>query len=726
MNITAMMRRAFMTSAALCVLASPVLAQDAGSEEQTQAQEGEGGVTLLDQITIVASKFSEDVYESLTATSVVNEERLEQRQPSNIAQILQGVPGVSTAGTQDRTGLGTSINIRGLQDFGRVAMITDGARNNFARNDHGSASAMWIEPELLKQVTIVRGPVSNIYGSGAIGGVAVFETKTASDFLYDDETMAGSVKLGYETNGSGFLTSVTGAIRPLDAFEGIANLTYRDRGDYKGGNGDRIDETSYDIIGGLAKTVIRPSQFQEVTLGFIGHSDDWREPGSVQQETSLDETILSGKYRYFGNPDMPLVDFTLSGYVNDTLMDQTSLGDTLRWDQVNGGFVLVPAGSTRSFGLTTTGFDTNNTSRFETDALRHTFTIGGDFFKDEVDVDDPLGGSYVYSPSGNRQAWGAFVQDKVEYSDWFELIGGLRYDGYKLKSVDGVYDAEDDRVSPRITLGLSPLERTSLRGIQFYGTYAEGYRAPSVIETLMTGTHPAGVAFPFLPNPDLKPETAHTWEAGINIKRDNIFTDGDGFRAKAAYFHNTVDDYIGMEFLTPYHPIWIPTGNPSCPHLAAGPWEYGTFPPICAQFQNFDQVVIQGLEFELLYDQGAFFTGLSGSFLKGEDKETGDPLLSVPQDQLGGFVGFRALEQKLVFGGEVYHYFEHKLADGSDYTVVNLFAGYEVSRNLRLDARIDNLFDVSYTNYLNEAAGVGTYDEPGFNAKLAATFRFGG
>jgi hemoglobin/transferrin/lactoferrin receptor protein len=155
----------------------------------------------------VASKFSEDVYESLTATSVVNEERIQQRQPSNISQILQGVPGVSTAGTQDHTGLGTSINIRGLQDFGRVAMITDGARNNFSRNDHGSASAMWIEPELLKQVTIVRGPVSNIYGSGAIGGVAVFETKSASDFLYDDETMAGSVKLGYETNGDGFLTA---------------------------------------------------------------------------------------------------------------------------------------------------------------------------------------------------------------------------------------------------------------------------------------------------------------------------------------------------------------------------------------------------------------------------------------------------------------------------------------------------------------------------------------
>ena len=719
MNTTATMRRALLASAALLALANPVHAQDAEGDDQTQqAEETEGSVTLLDQITIAASKFSEDIYESLTSTSVVNEERIKQRQPSNISQILQGVPGVSTAGTQDHTGLGTSINIRGLQDFGRVAMITDGARNNFSRNDHGSASAMWIEPELLKQVTIVRGPVSNIYGSGAIGGVAVFETKSASDFLYDGETMAGSVKLGYETNGDGLLGSVTGAIKPIEAFDAIANLTYRERDDYEGGDGDTVDNTNYDVIGGLAKTVIRPSEYQEVTLGYIGHSDNWREPGTTEQETDLDENVLTAKYRYHGNPNQPLIDFTLSGYVNDTVMDQTSLTDTFRFDQVNGGFVLVPAGSTRSFGLTTTGFDSNNTSRFETGSLRHTFTIGGDWFKDEVDVEDPLGGSYVYSPSGERQAWGAFLQDRVEYSDWLELIGGLRYDGYSLESVDGAYDAEDDRLSPRVTLGISPLERTSLHGIQLYGTYAEGYRAPSVIETLMTGMHPAGVAFPFLPNPDLTPETAHTWEAGLNIKRDNIFTDGDGFRAKAAYFHNTVDDFIGLN--TDISPFPGPNFNPACT-FNPGP---GVI-PICAQFQNFEKVVIEGVEFEALYDQGTVFAGFSGSFLEGEDKETGDPLLSVPQDQLGGFLGFRAFDQKLVVGGEVYHCFEHELADGSEYTVVNIFAGYEVTPNFRLDGRIDNLFDESYANYLNEAVGVGDFLEPGFNAKLAATIRFG-
>ena len=38
----------------------------------------------------------------------------------------------------------------------------------------------------------MRGPVANTYGSGAIGGVVVFETKDAADFLRPGETWAAS------------------------------------------------------------------------------------------------------------------------------------------------------------------------------------------------------------------------------------------------------------------------------------------------------------------------------------------------------------------------------------------------------------------------------------------------------------------------------------------------------------------------------------------------------
>jgi len=120
--------------------------------------------------------------------------------------------------------------------------------------------------------------------------------------------------------------------------------------------------------------------------------------------------------------------------------------------------------------------------------FRHTMTYGGDWFEDDVDVEDPLGGAFVYNPSGNREVWGGFVQDKLEFSDWLEIIGGLRYDSYSLESVDGDVESDGNRLSPRITAGVKPFESTGLHGLQVYGTYAEGYRSPSVIETLITGS----------------------------------------------------------------------------------------------------------------------------------------------------------------------------------------------------------------------------------------------
>ncbi|MGE0240876.1 MAG: hypothetical protein AB7S59_19340 [Parvibaculaceae bacterium] len=46
--------------------------------------------------------------------------------------------------------------------------------------------------------------------------------------------------------------------------------------------------------------------------------------------------------------------------------------------------------------------------------------------------------------------------------------------------------------------------------------------------------------------------------------------------------------------------------------------------------------------------------------------------------------------------------------------------------DFRVDLRMENLFDVKHTNYLNDVLGVGDFLEPGFNAKISATWRFGG
>ncbi|TJX52109.1 MAG: TonB-dependent receptor, partial [Mesorhizobium sp.] len=254
-----------------------------------------------------------------------------------------------------------------------------------------------------------------------------------------------------------------------------------------------------------------------------------------------------------------------------------------------------------------------------------------------------------------------------------------------------------------------------LAGLQFYGTYAEGYRSPSITETLISGNHPAGVSFPFLPNPNLRPETGKTTEFGVNYKQNDIFEAGDALRLKAAYFNNDVDDYIDGVTLSPFAP------GSECP--------FGPGIPICFQYQNFAKARINGFELEGVYDAAWGYAGLSASITNGHTvsyKGVEADLATIPSSQVTAQLGLRFLEDKLTVGGEVQYNGKPKgNAVATDYTLVNAFASYQASDNLKVDFRADNLFDVKYANPLNGGTTAAVY-EPGITLKLAATMRFGG
>src|SRR5690606_9054619 len=98
-----------------------------------------------------------------------------------------------------------------------------------------------------------------------------------------------------------------------------------------------------------------------------------------------------------------------------------------------------------------------------------------------------------------------FVQSKITFFDIVDVIGALRYDSYELDG-NGV-DVQDEHVSPKITVGVTPVQ-----GVTVFGTWAEGFRAPALSETLISGIHPSFANFQLRPNPDLKPEVAENVE----------------------------------------------------------------------------------------------------------------------------------------------------------------------------------------------------------------------
>ncbi|MEI9409408.1 TonB-dependent hemoglobin/transferrin/lactoferrin family receptor [Mesorhizobium salmacidum] len=686
----------------------PASEQTGQSKKTDQEKAAPSGATLLDKI-LVLSRTGETAIESLASASHVDQEQLDRRMATTPNEMLLGVPGV--AAQADARRVSTSINIRGLQDFGRVAVIVDGARQNFQRSDHGTQSTFYIDPELVKSLDVIRGPVANTYGSGAIGGVVFFDTKDALDFLKPDETWAGSVTGRYESNGKGWTSSASGAYRINQNWDVLGNIVYRDYDNYKDGDGDTVNGTGFDVLSGLLKTTIRPTENSELKLGWVGSSDGWNETsgGLSVNDVDLKSNTFTARYN-ITDEDKSWLDLHINTSYNKTNLDLTSLVPQNRFDPVTGFPVVLPAGSQSTFDVGTTGIDIWNTSRFETSGIAHELTYGGDWVGDSVKTGGAAGGDSFYTPSGKRNVSGAYVQDKLSW-DWLEVIAGLRYDSYSLK--DDTHDISGDRLSPRVTVGVSPF--AGLAGLQFYGTYAEGYRSPSITETLISGNHPAGVSFPFLPNPNLRPETGKTTEFGVNYKQNDIFEAGDAFRIKAAYFNNDVDDYIDGVTLSPFAP------GSGCP--------FGPGIPICFQYQNFAKAKIDGFELEGVYDAAWGYAGLSASITDGHTvsyKGVEADLATIPSSQVTAQLGLRFLEDKLTVGGEVQYNGKPKgntLA--TDYTLVNAFASYQATDNLKVDFRADNLFDVKYANPLNGGTTVAVY-EPGITLKLAATMRFGG
>ena len=435
-------------------------------------------------------------------------------------------------------------------------------------------------------------------------------------------------------------------------------------------------------------------------------------------DLDLDQNTFTGRY-HITDDEQSWLDLHINGSLNKAGLDQTYLTDVMQFDSQTGDLITVPAGSHTTYDLDTYGLDIWNTSRFETGAAAHELTYGGDWVSDDVVTENASGGSDVYTPSGDRKVWGAYIQEKLTW-EWLQVIGGLRYDSYELSG--GSADSSGDRLSPRITVGVSPFSQGSLEGLQFYGTYAEGYRSPSVTETLISGLHPAGVTFPFLPNPDLKPETGRTWEFGVNYSLDGVATGDDNLRIKAAYFNNDVSDYIGSETLSAFDPT---SGCPFRPDLIGNPG----YIPICFQYANFAEAKIRGFELESVYDAGWYFAGLSASIIDGHTisyEGVREDLTTIPSSQVTGQLGFRFFEDTLTVGGEVqYNGAPKGNAVANDYTLVNVFASYQATENFKFDFRADNLLDEQYVNPLNESTTSPLY-EPGITVKLAATMRLGG
>ncbi|WP_102960994.1 TonB-dependent hemoglobin/transferrin/lactoferrin family receptor [Mangrovicella endophytica] len=681
--------------------ASQSVDANAQTPEETAAASTASGETIeLDTVTVLADRTEGTPITTLGGVSVVNREEIERFQPDQIDDVLKRIPGVAVSPRDDDPG--TSVNIRGLQDFGRVNVLIDGARQNFQFSGHSANGTFYVDPALIGGVDVIRGPVANAYGSGAIGGVVQMRTLDLDDLLLPSERYAARFTAEIGSNGPSGLGKAEGGVRLSQDADIYAAAVIRRNNDFRDGDSNDIDNTGFDVQSGLLKGRFRPAEGHEITLSGLIYDTDFisSTADGVDRDTDVrNETYKAGWT--FESPDTTLINLSANIYHNKTSLDQTDLDDI---------------GAERSVDVDTTGFDITNASQFDLAAVRTTLSYGGDYFRDSVESVDPLGTTELFTPSGHRTVFGGFVNAKFEYDTWLEVGIGGRYDKFDLSS-DNADNNEGDRFSPKVSVGITPIE-----GLQLFSSYAEGLRAPALSEAIISGLHPFP-AFEFLANPDLSPEIGHTIEGGVNLSYDALLTPDDAFRAKLTVFRNDVDDFIGTENID------RPGVMNPCVANIPGVGCVARLPFDAIRYINIDEARLEGVELEASYDWHWGFAMVNGSIIDGEDRETGDALDSVFPDRLTTTVGFRALEDKLVYGlrwnavaGK--HDTSDPAMETDSYNTFDVFAGYELNENARLDASIENIFDKKYIPYTGGAA-IDQYAAPGLTAKVAFTAKLG-
>ena len=698
--------------------AKPQQAQQAPTPvRNAMAQIGAGPVQSLDTITVAASKTEERAIDALAPVSVVTLEQIQGLQPNRLSDIFYNVPGVSFQERGDDPS--TVINIRGLQDFGRVAVVVDGARQNYQRTGHNANGSFFLDPELVGGVDIVRGPTANIYGSGAIGGVVSFRTKDINDVVRPGERWGVDMTGSGGTNSARGLGSIFGGVRVNPDVDVFGGAVYRTQGNYKDGNGTEIGNTGNEIAAGLMKVTVRPADGHEIKLGGI-FQDYQYSIGQFNRGpvlTAAQRALFQGSSVYasdaknytgtltwkYSKPDDNLWDWNLSLYGNRTDNDQIktahiSTGGAAFCGAGNvGNNVSGCVGDKRGYVLDTLGIDVYNTTRFNVGDWRNAVTFGIDAFQDDVRTSDSRGNSNITTPGGLRTVSGGFAQLKQNYSTWFEAVSAIRYDRYELHSPTVATGGGGDRFSPKITIGVTPVA-----GFTPYVSYAEGYRAPSITETLIAGEHATGGGPPFfpcpggtvglfcfLPNPSLRPEVGKNKEVGINLKYDNIFSAGDSFRGKFNVFRNDVSDYIDLVGSTPRPPILFPT-----------PGLFSQF----FQYQNIAQARIEGIEAETVYDAGLWYVGVAGHLIRGKNVATNIGLSTITPRKITTTGGVRLLDRRLILAAQWSSFGANNdvpvgYLPSTGYELVNLYLTWNATKDIVFSASIDNLLNQYYRPY---------------------------
>ncbi len=610
--------------AALSVMVGLQSAKAQEAASQTNETEKKGRVTLLQRL-ILGAGVEKVAIDTPQAVTVVDQEDIDRIQPETIGDMFDAVPGVTTIGS-DRM-LGESFNIRGIGtaetsgDESKIIVNVDGVKKFYEQYRMGS---FFSDPELYKQVEVLRGPASStLYGSGALGGVINFTTKDASDYIKDGMTGAARIKSAYYSNGDGSLVSPLLAHRFNDNLEVLATGNWRRSDNFELADGRELLGSKFTTWSGLLKGTARFGDNNEQVLRasyqhWSSDADDqeYNQTGSAAGFGLVDRNVVDKTaVLSYENPasDNPWLDLKAQLSYSDTTVDQE--GSPL------GGF------ANGKYGYGTFQASVENTSEFSSQDWENFITYGLQYSNQErTGVVNGTGAPISTHPEGNDQRLGIFVQDEFIWNEKLTIIPGVRGEFvWQRPEIDaaGAEDVDDFALSPKIA---ALYQFNDTFGI--FGSVAHTERFPTLDE-LYQYSAPTPTTSGRTASINLDKEESNNFEAGFTISGGDLLQEGDYAALKTTAFYNKIKNLIVV--------------NPNGPA--------GTPPP--TYFSNVDRATIYGVEVEAAYDADKWFSRLAYTALQGENDDTGETLNSIPAHKLSLTLGGRALDYNLEFGAKL-------------------------------------------------------------------------
>ncbi|ADZ70691.1 TonB-dependent hemoglobin/transferrin/lactoferrin family receptor [Polymorphum gilvum] len=687
---------ALMSGVALGILA---LSQAARAEdEETSATRV--ATTALQRI-VVGAGVEKVAIDTPQAVTVIDQEEIDSAQATTIADIFRQTPGVTMVGS-DRVG-GQSFNIRGIGELGapdesKIIVSVDGAVKFFEQYRMGS---FFSDPELYKQVEVLRGPASStLYGAGALGGVINFTTKDASDFLDEGETVAVRLKSMYDSNKDGVLASGIVAVRLSPQTEALLSGNFRRADDYKTGNGTVIAGSAFEALSGLAKVTHRFGEDNEQTVRLSyerwqSDADDTEYSqtgtfafGTIDREITDQTVVFAYENPASGNP---LLDFKLNLSFSDTSVHQDNA--SMR------RFSTSPLFLDSDYAYRTWQAKAQNTFEMSSDTFQNYLTVGSQVSHQQR-IGSTTAGYVDFHPEGTDTKVGFFVQDEFIWNERLTIIPGARVDFVSLApdaSVPGANSSNDIAFSPKIAAMYKFTDSFSV-----FGSIAHTERLPTLDEmfsaSAATATYPGGRTF----NPNLKKEKSNNFEAGFAISHNDVLQDADSIQLKTTAFYNDLTDLI------------------------ASGQNQGQARPV-PYFVNVHRAHIYGVEVEAAYESRYVFANLAYTSVRGENETTGQDLTSIPSDKVAVTLGGRLPDYGVDFGWRAL--FASSIDTGATtgpfagYAVHDAFVNWKLDegqfKGLELRASVENIFDKRYRDNL---AGD---DGKGRTFKLSLAKKFG-